>query len=81
MGGRSKARVCGRRLAGDAGSNPDGGIYAYVCFVSKENNVTFRRVRESLLHGEARNITYWSVRACVHMGTRARGRVHAHKCM
>ena len=49
-------------------------------------NVTLRRVRESLLPWK-RNMYYLLVclcmryRACVHMGTRALGRVHAHTCM
>jgi hypothetical protein len=31
--------------------------------------------------GKAISITYWSVRACMHVGTRARERVHVHKGM
>jgi hypothetical protein len=41
------------------------------------NNVTLRRVRELLLLWKVISISYWSVCACVHVGTRARGRVHA----
>ena len=41
-------------------------------------NVTVRRIRESLLLWKS---TYWSVCACVQLGTGVRGRVHAHKCM
>jgi hypothetical protein len=39
-------------------------------------NVMLRCVRELLLCGKAVSITYWSVCACVHMGTQARGHVH-----
>jgi hypothetical protein len=49
-------------------------------------NDILRRVRESLLPWKSNK--YHSlvsgcicVRACVHVGTRARGRVHAHTCM
>jgi hypothetical protein len=38
-------------------------------------NVTLKRVRESLLCGKAH------IGLCVHVGTRARGCVPAHKCM
>ena len=40
-------------------------------------DVTLWRVRR----GKAISVTYWSVRACVNVVTRARRRAHAHKCM
>ena len=43
-------------------------------------NVTLRCVRESSLPWKS-NKYYWSACACVRAGTRARGRVHAQKCM
>ena len=83
-------------LAGTAGSNLAGDINVCVVRgthktkeqartienkrVNVRNNVTLRRVRESLLPCDSNNY-YILVCACVHVSTRARGRVHAHKYM
>jgi hypothetical protein len=44
-------------------------------------NVTLRRFACHCCCGKAISIAYWSVCGCVHVGTRARGRVHARTCM
>jgi hypothetical protein len=70
-------------------------IQTAVCinFIAKQDRKymykrnTEARSRNNGCRGKAISVTYWSVCVCVrlivcvHVGTRARGRVHAHWCM
>ena len=43
---------------------------------NKTYNVTLSRFRLTIVAMEKQCVIYWSVCACVHVGTRARGHVH-----